>query len=274
MLIDTHAHLNFNAFADDRDAVIKDCLKKGISAVNVGSNFFTSQKAVEIAEKYSGFWASIGLHPIHLASALQSDEDSDPTDELFFDEKKYKELAYNGKVVAIGETGLDYYYKPKSEVKKREYKKAQEQLLKQHLILAKELDKAVIMHCRMAYDDLLAFFEKNADLVPRRGVLHCYMAGLGYLPKFLELGFYLGYNGIIYKSIEGINFEDLIKNTPKERILLETDCPYLPPLDKKGERNTPEGVFSVLKTVAAIKKIPENILAEQCNSNAKTLFNL
>ncbi len=275
MLIDTHSHVNFRAFEKDREEVARNCLKERIFMINVGSNLMTSKKAIEMANSYDGgVWASVGLHPIHLASDLQPDEDEDSTNERSFDYQAYKQLAQNSKVVAIGETGLDYYYKPKFEVKKKIFKEAQKELLKQHLMLAKELDKAIILHCRMAYDDMLDFFEEHKDLLPGRAVLHCYMAPMEYLQKFLALGFYIGYNGIIYKKIEGINFEELIKNTPNERILLETDCPYLPPPQKTGERNTPMGVKAILKTISEIKNLPEQDLANQFNSNAERLFNL
>lgn len=272
MLIDTHAHLNFNAFSQDRDAVIKDCLKKGISAVNVGSNFFTSQKAVEIAEKYPGFWSAVGLHPIHLASNLQEDEDEDPTDEKDFDYQKYKELAQNPKVVAIGEIGLDYYYLPKDRQEKEKAIASQAHLLLQELELAKELKKACILHCRMAYNELLDLLRTKIKLSPERAVLHCFMANLDQLKQFLNSGFFIGYNGIIFKQIPGINFSELIKATPDEKLVLETDCPYLIHPSRKGERNTPMGVIDVLNEIARIKDRDPRDLAEIYNNNAKRLF--
>jgi TatD DNase family protein len=271
MIIDTHAHVNFHAFEEDRERVIKDCLAKQVFMVNVGSNLPTSQKAVEMAQRYEGLWASVGLHPIHLASELQADEDEDPTDEKNFDYEAYKKLAQSSKVVAIGEMGLDYYYKPKSEAKKKVFKQVQLDLLAQELKLCKELDKAAILHCRMAYEDMLSFFQSNPDLIPKRAVLHCFMAP-EFLKGFLDLGFYIGLNGIIYKNIEGINFPEMVKNVPLESLVIETDCPYLPPPEKKGERNTPMGVLSVAKTIAEWKGIAEDELIEIANSNAKKLF--
>lgn len=278
MIIDTHSHLNFKAFDQDRDQIIKQCQEKDIVAVNVGTSLITSKKAVDIAQKNKNMWASVGLHPIHLASKimkLQDDENEEnPNDEPEFDSQAYKELARNPKVVAIGEIGLDYYYKPKNTGKKLLFKQDQQELFKKELELAKELDKAVIIHCRMAYDDMIDFFNNNPGLIPKRAVLHCFMADLVYLNRFLDLGFFIGYNGIIFKQIPGINFEELIKTTPDQRIVLETDCPYLIHPSKKGERNTPMGVLDVLNEIARIKQKDPNELAEIYNNNAKELFQI
>ncbi|MFA5165691.1 MAG: TatD family hydrolase [Candidatus Paceibacterota bacterium] len=271
MIIDTHAHVNFHAFETDRETIIKDCLDKQVFMVNVGSNLPTSQRAVALAQQYEGLWASVGLHPIHLASELQADEDEDPTDEKNFDYGAYKHLAQSLKVVAIGEMGLDYYYKPKSEAKKKVFKQVQMDLLTQELKLCKEFDKAAILHCRMAYEDMLSFFQSNPNLIPKRAVLHCFMAPQ-FLQEFLDLGFYIGLNGIIYKNIEGIDFREMVKAVPMDKLVLETDCPYLPPPEKKGERNTPLGVLCVAKTVAEWKDVKEGELVEIANSNAKKLF--
>jgi TatD DNase family protein len=273
MIIDTHAHVNFHAFEEDREEVIKNCLGKQVFMVNVGSNLPTSQKAVGLAQEHDGLWASVGLHPIHLASELQADEDDDPTDEKSFDYEAYKKLAQSPKVVAIGEMGLDYYYKPKSEAKKKVFKQVQLDLLSQELKLCQELDKAAILHCRMAYEDMLQFFKDNSDLVPQRAVLHCFMAPQ-FLQGFLDLGFYIGINGIIYKNVEGINFPEMVKTVPIERLVIETDCPYLPPPEKKGERNTPVGVLAVAKTVAQWKNLSEEKVIEASNENATKLFQL
>lgn len=273
MIIDTHAHTNFHAFEADREEVVKKCLAQNIFMVNVGSNLPTSQKAVDMAQTQEGLWASVGLHPIHLASELQPDEDDDPTDEKSFDYEAYKKLALSPKVVAIGEIGLDYYYKPKSEAKKKVFKEVQRDLLKQELSLAKELDKAVILHCRMAYEDMLQFFQDNQELIPRRAVLHCFMAP-DFLQGFLDLGFYIGLNGIIYKNISGLDFPAMVREVPMERLVLETDCPYLSPPNNKTGRNTPEGVLSVAQTVAEWKGMSLEKLVERANKNAQALFDI
>lgn len=248
MIIDTHSHLNFDAFDKDRDNVIRECFGKEVSMINVGSDFKTSQKAVEMIQ--DNVWAAVGLHPIHLRDER-------------FDYNKYKELAQQDRVVAIGETGLDIFY-VKDNIDE------QLDLLKQHLELAKELDKAVILHCRMAYKEMIDFFKTNTELIPKRAVLHCFMSP-EYLQDFLDLGFYIGYNGIIYKNIEGIDFKELIKKTPLDRIVLETDCPYLPPPNKKKEKNTPLGVLDVARTISEWRN---EEITDICNKNAHQLFNI
>lgn len=274
MIIDTHAHTNFKAFENDRDEIIKECLSNQTFMVNIGTNIITSIKAIELAQKYENVWATVGLHPIHLATNLQEDEDEDGTDEKDFDYQKYKELAQNPKVVAIGEMGLDYYYLPQNEQEKIQAQASQAKLLLQELELAKELKKACILHCRMAYNELLDLLRANTQLAPERAALHCFMANLDQLKQFLDLGFFIGYNGIIFKQIPGINFEELIKATPDERIVLETDCPYLIHPSKKGQRNTPMGVLDVLNEIARIKQKDPNQLAEIYNNNAKRLFQI
>ncbi len=274
MIIDTHAHTNFKAFENDREEIIKECLNNQTFMVNIGTNIITSIKAIELAQKYENVWATVGLHPIHLATNLQEDEDEDGTDEKDFDYQKYKELAQNRKVVAIGEMGLDYYYIPQNEQEKTQAQASQTKLLLQELELAKELKKACILHCRMAYNELLDLLRANTQLAPERAVLHCFMANLDQLKQFLDLGFFIGYNGIIFKQIPGINFEELIKATPNERIVLETDCPYLIHPSKKGQRNTPMGVLDVLNEIARIKQKDPEELVQIYNNNAKRLFGI
>ena len=282
MLVDTHTHLNFAAFDKDREEVIKKCLENNVWIINVGTNFETSKKAVEIAQKYEkGVYASIGLHPINLDTGLvkiRVDESEGSHFEKEFDYEKYKELARSassGRVVAIGEIGLDYYWKPKTKRKLELFKEKQRAGLCQQLDLAKELNLPVIFHCRMAHQDLIEvlkskFQNPNFKI---RGVTHGFVGTIEQLKEYLKMGFYIGFNGIIFKKIEGINFEENIKNTPLERILIETDCPYLAPPNFE-ERNNPLGVKFVVQRIAEIKNINFEKVAEITTKNAKELFKL
>lgn len=278
MLIDTHAHLNFDAFKDDTDEVIRRSLDEGVQMINVGSNYETSKKAVEIAEKYpEGIFASVGLHPINLDTGLvkmKIDGEEGNHFEREFDYEQYKNLARSEKVVAIGEIGLDYYWKPKTTKKKEIFKQKQKELLLQQLNLAKELELPVIFHCRVAHDDLIDFLLKNPESRPEKAVAHGLVGNLVQLKKYLDFGFYIGFNGIIFKKIEGINFEENIKNTPLERILIETDCPYLSPPDFKKERNEPVAVKYIAKEIARIKNISFEEITEITTKNAKKLFQI
>ena len=180
MLIDTHAHVNFNAYKDDADEVVRRSLDNDIWMINVGSTYETSKRAVEIAEKYEkGIYAAIGLHPIHLSSGIlktkidpaelpsgthgaSAEEIEFETKEEEFDYEKYRELINRcliggpskRRVVAIGEIGLDYYYRPKTKIKLEQFKEKQKEVFLKQLELAKELDLPVIFHCRIAHDEL------------------------------------------------------------------------------------------------------------------------
>jgi len=273
MYIDTHAHLNFAAFVKDREKVAKNCLKKNVWVINVGTNFFTSELAVDLANKFDkGIYAAVGLHPINLGI-----EDSRKIDEKEilrkespfekeFDYEKYKELAKNEKVKAIGETGLDYFYKPKENLKN--FQLSQEILFLKHIKLAKELDLPLMIHCRMAHKELLNILHAQEAVYHDdfKGVIHCFTGNVTQLKDYLHLGFYIGFNGIIFK----LNLKDVIKKTPLNRMVLETDCPFL----GTKKRNDPLEVKKVAEEVAKIKKVTIKELAKITTENAKELFDL
>ena len=282
MLVDTHAHLNLSAFDKDRDFIIKKCLKNNIGMINVGTNYETSIKAVEIAQKYQrGVFAAIGLHPINLDTGLVKikkdlSESRASFCEREFDYEKYERLAKNKKVVAIGEIGLDYYWKPKTTKKKELFKKFQKDLLVKQLKLANELNLPIIFHCRMAYEDLLKILkeQKTKNKKQFRGVIHCFTGNWKQAKECLKMGLYIGFNGIIFKKIEGIDFKEIILGTPLEKILIETDCPYLTPPTFPEKRNNPLAVKYILKEISEIKKIPQENLEKITTENAMKLFNL
>lgn len=295
--VDTHAHLNFNAYKEDVDEVIKRTLDNNVWMINVGSQYTTSKRAVEIAERYpEGVYAAIGLHPIHLETGLiktriDEEEIKFETREEEFDYDRYVELIKSDKVVAIGEIGLDYYYKPKTKRKLELFKEKQKAVLCQQLKLAKELDLPVIFHCRMAYEDLIKILNEQQAMNNEqlKGVIHCFAGDWKQAKKYLGMGFYLGFNGIIFKSIEGIDFEENIKNTPLDKILIETDCPYLTPPPfvlrqaqdnpeqsrrVEGQRNEPLYVKYVAEKIAKIKNLSYEEISKITTENAKKLFNL
>jgi TatD DNase family protein len=159
MIIDTHSHLNFKSYDSDRDEVIKRTQKEGVVCIDVGTKYETSKKAVELAESNENIYAAIGMHPIHIKTdllKLRTDEDEGAFAPLGeeYDKEKYRDLAKSKKVVAIGEIGLDYYYKPKGAAKKEKYKQLQKEVFIKQLELAEELNLPVIIHCRVAYKDL------------------------------------------------------------------------------------------------------------------------
>jgi len=274
MLIDTHAHLNFNVFEDDADEVIRRSLDKGIWMINVGSHYTASKKAVEIAENYpQGIYASIGLHPINLDTGLvkmKIDNTEGSRFEREFNYDKYKELAKSKKVVAIGEIGLDYYWRPKTTTKKELFKQKQKDLLLKELELAQELDLPVIFHCRMAHPDLIEILKNEASKIKKVGVMHCFTGNQQEAEEYMKMGFYLGFNAIIFK----LNLKEVIKKTPLERILVETDCPYLSPPEFKKERNEPIAVKYIAQEIAKIKNLDYKEITEITTQNAKKLFKI
>lgn len=272
MLIDTHAHLNFRAFKDDLDEVIKRGFNEGVWEINVGTKYETSKKAVEIAERYKeGVYAAVGLHPIHLRTDLIKIK-MDPEEGGFtpngedFELTEYKKLAKSKKVVAIGEIGLDYYYRPKTKRKFELFKEEQKKLLSHQLDLAKELNLPVIFHCRMAHDDLLEILKNNQT----QGVIHCFTGDWKQAKGYLNMGLYLGFNGIIYR----LDLEEVIKKTPLDRVLIETDCPYLTPPQAGVERNEPVFVKYIAQDIAKTRKLDFQKVAEITTQNAKKLFRI
>ena len=280
MLIDTHSHLNIKAFELDREKTIKRCLENNVWLINVGTNYETSKKAVEIAEKYEkGVYAAIGLHPINIKqnqkSKIKNQNDKSKFKNIEnileeeFSYEGYKELTKSKKVVAVGEIGLDYYWKPKTTKKKELFKQKQKELLLKELKLAEELNLPVIFHCRMAFDDLIDILQ-GSDPCKLNGVIHCFTGNWKMAKKFLNLGFYLGFNGIIFK----LDLDEVIKNIPLDKILVETDCPYLAPPNFPEERNNPLGVKFVAERIAEIKNVGFDKIAEITTENAKRLFKL
>ncbi len=281
MIIDTHAHLNFKAFDQDRDKVIRDSLRDNLWIVNVGTKYETSQKALELALRYDrGVYAAIGLHPIHIKTDVMKIK-MDPAEGGFspageeFDKGKYRELILSappGKLVAIGEVGLDYYYRPKSQSKRLVFKEKQKEVLREQLELAKEFNLPLIFHCRMAYQDLLDLVDqfeadKNCKL---RGVVHCFAGSAEEAQGFLKRDFYIGFNAIIFK----LPLDQVILNTPPERILFETDSPYLIPPQVKEERNEPSFIKHAMEKVAQLKGISFEDISAISTQNARELLKI
>ena len=279
MLFDTHAHLNLQDFDKDRDEVAKKCLDNNVWVINVGTDYENSKLAIEIAEKYDkGVFAAIGQHPSVL-------------DEKFDFEKFEKLAKSSGKVVAIGEIGMDYKYKPKNAKEFKVFKQKQKELVLEQIKLARKLNLPVIFHCRMAHNDLLKILDESElkggiaasrSNAPRNdrsrefpspsGVIHSFTGTWQEAKKYLDKGFYLGFNAIIFRKIKGISFEEVIKNTPLDRILVETDCPFLTPPKESNKRNEPMFVKHTIQKIAEIRGVSFDEIAKNTFENARTLF--
>ena len=276
MLIDTHAHLNFSAYKNDADEVIAKTLAEGVFMINIGSQYSTSVRAVGYAKKYeTGVWAAVGIHPLHLQSQKFSYHDPDEIEEVeietageVFEKEKYLELAKNPKVVAIGEVGLDYHhFDAEDDIEK--LKSKQKEIFLEFIKLANVVEKPIMIHCWDAYDDLYEMLEKNP--VEKRGVIHSFVGSYKTAKKFIELGYKIGLNGII---TYGISYDKLIREIDLQDIILETDCPYLTPVPKKGERNEPIYVKYVAQKISQIKEISAEEVADVTTENVRKIFGI
>jgi TatD DNase family protein len=182
-----------------------------------------------------------------------------------FDYNYYKELSQDKNVVAIGEIGLDYWYRPKGKAKREEYVNKQKEIFEKQLDLAKEVNLPIVVHCRNAFDDLI-------DILSRKnipGVIHCFTGNKDNVESLLELGYFFGINGIIFK----VNLDDSIRAIPLEKMLLETDCPYLSPPNFE-ERNNPFSIELIIDEISKIKGISREEIIEKTTQNAKNLFRI
>lgn len=281
LIIDTHAHINFNDFKGDSKDVIKRALDSDVWMINVGAEKTTSERAVNIAEEYKeGVYAGVGLHPSHL---VEQDVEYEENGELVkykskpeeFDYDFYLNLAKNEKVVGIGECGLDYYHSPQSEIsnlKNKNWKEKQKDVFAKHLKLSKEVGKPIIIHCREAHDDLLEILRAEVKLP--RGVMHFFGGSDAWenVQKYLEMGFYISFAGMVtfpkYSHIENIG------RLPMDRILVETDCPYVAPVPHRGKRNEPAYVKYTVQKIAEIRGVLFDEIAEQTTKNARELFGI
>lgn len=248
--IDTHAHLNFDDFKKDRFDIISKCLQNNTGMINVGTTFLDSKIATEIAQEYDkGVYASVGLHPLYI-------EEED------FNIDDFRELAKAKKVIAIGEAGLDYFYKPKV-LSKDDYIKKQKEVFLKQIILAEELGLPLIIHSRNSFDDMYELVKDKKV----KAVLHCFTGNLIDLKKFLDLGYYIGFNGIIFKA----DLDEVIKNTPNDKILFETDCPFLTPPGFSEKKNNPLSLKIIKDKICKIKGMD---ITKQVYENSLKLFNI
>jgi TatD DNase family protein len=285
MLVDTHAHVNFRAFKDDAKEVLQRALDSGVQVINVGSQIDTSRQCVELANQFGiGVYAVVGLHPEHTHSQFVDEEETHfKTREENFDYELYRELAKNSKVVGIGECGLDYYRLPREEGAGliEQIKEKQKAAFRLQVKLARGLDKVLVVHSRSskgtddAVLDILEILESEIlNLKSKiRFEVHSYTGSPEVLQKFIDIGAYVSFNGIITFDKTG-NMEKLVKLAPLDKILLETDCPYLSPIPFRGKRNEPSYVKYVAEKIAQIKNTSADEIAVATTKNAKLLFKI
>lgn len=282
-LLDIHAHCNFKAFADDAEAVIRDSLQSGVGMFNVGTQLKTSQRAVQLAERFvdQPVWAIVGQHPIH-------------TGRFEFDRKMFLELAKHPRVVAIGECGLDYYRlssmhddpneddglpavakaevgpPPVRSIDPDEHKRLQREIFLEQISIAKEVGKPLMVHCRDAYRDVgTGLKSQGVELFD----VHCFTGSWEDAKPLLDLGGYISFTGIItFPKSERV--QEVVKKTPLDRLMVETDCPYLAPAPFRGKRNLPQYVEYVARKVAELRGEPLDRVAAATVENARRLFRI
>lgn len=256
MLIDSHCHLNFNAFDEDRADVLARAVAEGIVAfVNPATTLEDSRQIVQMAQKIPNLFATVGIHP---------------NDAAGFNEAtlaQLRELADQPDVVAIGEIGLDYYWDETP-------RPVQQDVLKQQLALAKQVNKPVIIHQRDSAADTMAVLRKWGAGQDHPGlVLHSFSGNLEMAKEALELGFYIGISGpVTFKNARGL--PDIVAAIPPERLLVETDAPFLTPHPFRGKRNEPARVKLVAQRVAEIHNCPFEEMSRQLIENTVSLFRL
>lgn len=285
MLVDTHAHINLHAFKDDADEVLQRAFANDVTVINVGTEYPSSKQAVEMLAQYpERVYAVVGLHPSHTYDNpyLDENESAHVVGKQDFAVDAFRQLAQHERVVGIGECGLDYYRLPEeSDAQLAIIKAQQKEAFEPQIKLAQELDKALVIHCRPskgsddAYDDVLDMLHLALSIQHSafRFEVHSFTGSLAVATKFIELGAYIGLNGIITFDKTG-NMEAVVKGVPLERIVLETDSPYLAPVPNRGKRNEPLYVRSVAEKIAEWKGVSVEQVEHQTTKNAHALFNL
>jgi TatD DNase family protein len=254
-LFDTHAHLDEEAFETGREEVIARAEEAGLVAVvTIGTTAPTSVRSVELAEQYPLLHAAVGIQPNYAAEAAAGDWDT------------IVELASNPQVVAIGETGLDRYwdYAPID---------VQVDYFRRHLALAAERDLPFIVHCREAEADVVRELQRAAEAGPLHGVMHSFAGDAETAQACLELGMHISFAGMVtFKKSDALRA--VAADIPEDRLLVETDAPYLAPTPNRGKRNEPAFVRHTLECLAEVRGVPIENLAEQTTRNARAFFGL
>jgi len=283
MLIETHAHLDYLDFADDFDDVLRRANEAGVTRIiTIGTSIESSRRAVDLAERYSNIYAVIGVHPTYAEKA--QDDVMTPL----------RELANSPRVVAIGETGLDYHHLPSVEAEKEKnvqvfaralqgeveeeieanirdgaYKSRQASLFQQQLDLAAELGFNVVIHQRDTWDDTLEIMKPYTGKL--RGVFHCFGGTLEQANEVLDLDHLVSFTGIVtFKN--GANVREVAAKVPVWKFMVETDCPYLAPVPFRGKRCEPAHTRIVAETIAAARGVPLQEIAEATTETAENFF--
>lgn len=254
MLFDSHAHIDDNRFDSDRLETIERARENGVTGIiNIGADMASSARSVALAQAHEGIYAAVGIHPHDAKAAVNADYD-----------RMAEWVEQEKKVVAIGEIGLDYYY----DLSPRE---VQQEVFIRHIDLARQLRKPIIIHDRDAHGDVMNIIKKEAKGII--GVFHCYSGSLEMAKEVLKLGFYVSFAGPVTFA-KSTKLKEIAAAVPLERLLVETDSPYLTPHPHRGRRNEPAHVRLVAEEVARLRGLSLEAVAEATTQNVKQLFHI
>lgn len=254
-LFDTHAHLHFPDYADDLDAVLERARGAGVCGmVTIGTDRESNQAVVELARRLPEVWATVGIHPHDAGEAVEAD----------FAEME-KLARSEAKVVGFGEMGLDFF-------RNLSPPEAQREVFRRQISMARELGKPVVIHCRDAHEETLAILaEERAREIG--GVMHCFSGDVEIARRCLDLGLFISLAGpVTYKNARAL--PEVARFVPEDRLVVETDCPYLPPTPHRGKRNEPAYVALTAAFVAELRGVAPEALGAAVTANAATLFGI
>mgnify|MGYP001606057147 FL=1 len=278
MLFDTHCHLQFNSFKDDRPDALTRSLDRGLILNVVGTQIDTSRAAVAFAEQYDNIYATIGLHPIHTAEIdVDEEETSFISRAEVFDYDEYLKLGRSPKVIGIGECGLELFHLP-PELSREEILTKQIEIFRSQFRLAEELRLPLVLHVSEAHPEMIDLLKSYNR--PIRGVVHCFTGDWTNAQEYLKLGLHIGLGGVITFPPKKLNPEtqlgltEAILKIPLEKIVVETDSPYLAPQAYRGKRCEPWMAEETVKKIAEIKKLGVYEVNEAILKNSLELFNV
>lgn len=275
-LIDSHCHLTLPRYDDDREDVVRRMKQEDVWAITVGTSVEISEGAAAFAEKTDGVWATVAYHPEHLTSSYHD------ASEGAIGEYSIRDIGRvarsSKKVVAIGETGLDFF-RFDEDRNVEEAKALQVKAFREHVALARELDLPLIIHCRDAIREIIEILRGEQTEGLLRGVMHFFSGSWDEAKALLDLGFYLGFTGAITFPVRktqdpATHIHRVIERMPMDRMLIETDAPWLAPQSHRGERNEPTYVRFVAEKIAELRGLDVESVAKQTTENALGLFGL
>lgn len=276
-IFDAHCHVQFPAYDADREAVIKRAVDNNIKIIAVGTQKSTSIEAINLAKKYQNIiFATIGFHPNHLSENWHHDKNEQGKNQKeVFDYQDFNKLAKEKEVVAIGECGLDYYRSSKDGVLAKNEQENQKEVFIQQIEIAKIVKKPLMIHSRPsnkssdAYLDSLDILRNSKFDLPV--IFHFYVGGIEITEKLLEFGANFTFGGVITFSRD---YDEAIKNIPIDRILIETDAPYVAPMPNRGRRNEPAFILETYKKIAELKGISYDEVIRIVGQNVKRIFDI